>query len=110
MILSVPLFLLYESGIMVAMVIERGKKRREAQEAREEEAEARREAAEEEARRRMAVASVTTPQGTLPAGSDRLIPVKDRGPQESTLVLQDKEATHGSFRHTGDRPRGRSRA
>ena len=67
-ILSVPLFLLYESGIMVAMVIERGKKRREAQEAREEEAEARREAAEEEARRRMAVASVTTPQGTLPAG------------------------------------------
>ncbi len=66
-ILSVPLFLLYESGIIVAMVIERGRKRRDAEEAKREEEEERREAAEE-ARRRAAVASVTSPQGTLPAG------------------------------------------
>ena len=66
-LLSVPLFILYESGIIAAVMIERGRKRREAADAKREEEEARREAAEE-ARRRIAVASVTTPQGTLPAG------------------------------------------
>ena len=66
-LLGVPLYLLYESGIIVAMIIERGRKRREAADAKREEEEERREALEE-ARRRAAVASVTTPQGTLPAG------------------------------------------
>lgn len=66
-LLSAPLFVLYESSIIAAMMIERGRKRREAAEARREEEEERREALEE-ARRRAAVASVTTPQGTLPAG------------------------------------------
>lgn len=69
-LLSVPLFILYESGIVAAVMIERGRKRRDAAAAKREEEEERREAAEE-ARRRMAVASVTsqgTPQGTLPAG------------------------------------------
>jgi sec-independent protein translocase protein TatC len=66
-LLSVPLFILYESGILAAVLIERARNRREAAEAKREEEEARREAAEE-ARRRIAVASVTTPQGTLPAG------------------------------------------
>ena len=66
-LLSVPLFILYESGILAAVLIERGRKRREAADAKREEEEARREAAEE-ARRRIAVASATAPQGTLPAG------------------------------------------
>lgn len=66
-ILGIPLYFLYESGIIVAMLIERGRKRRDAAEAKREEEEERREAAEE-ARRRAAVASVTTQQGTLPAG------------------------------------------
>ena len=69
-LLSVPLFILYESGIIAAVLIERARKRRDAEAAKREEEEERREAAEE-ARRRMAVASVTsqgTPQGTLPAG------------------------------------------
>lgn len=56
-ILSVPLFLLYESGIIAAMLIERGKKRREAAEAKREEAEARREAAEEAKRQAAAAAA-----------------------------------------------------
>ncbi|MFT3725193.1 MAG: twin-arginine translocase subunit TatC [Hyphomonadaceae bacterium] len=66
-ILGVPLYLLYESGIICAVVIERGRKRREAAEAKREEDEARREAAEEAARRAKAVAAATPP-GTLPAG------------------------------------------
>lgn len=66
-LLSAPLFVLYESSIIAAMLIERGRRRREAAEARREEEEERRQA-QEEARRRAAVASVTTPQGTLPAG------------------------------------------
>ena len=66
-ILGIPLYMLYESGIIVASIIERGRRRREAEDAKREEEEERREAAEE-ARRRAAVASVTTPQGTLPAG------------------------------------------
>jgi sec-independent protein translocase protein TatC len=66
-LLSAPLFVLYESSIIAAMMIERGRKRREAAEAKREEEAERREALEE-ARRRAAVASVTTPQGTLPAG------------------------------------------
>lgn len=66
-LLSAPLALLYESSIWAVAGIEGGRKRRDAQAAKEEEEEARREAAEE-ARRRSAVASVTTPQGTLPAG------------------------------------------
>lgn len=66
-ILGIPLYMLYESGIIVASIIERGRKRRDAEDAKREEEEERREAAEE-ARRRAAVASVTTPQGTLPAG------------------------------------------
>lgn len=67
-ILSVPLFLLYESGIIAAMLIDRARKRREAAEAKREEEEARREAAEEESRRRAAAAAQSTTQGALPAG------------------------------------------
>ncbi len=66
LLLSLPLVLLYESGIWAAMVIEGGRKRREAAEARREEAEARREAAEEA--KRVATAVAVTPVGTLPAG------------------------------------------
>jgi sec-independent protein translocase protein TatC len=66
-ILGVPLYMLYESGIICAIVIERGRKRREAAETKREEDEARREAAEEAARRAKAVAAATPP-GTLPAG------------------------------------------
>ncbi len=66
-ILGVPLYMLYESGIICAAVIERGRKRRDAEEAKREEAEAKREAAEE-ARRRESVAAAETPPGTLPAG------------------------------------------
>jgi sec-independent protein translocase protein TatC len=67
-LLSVPLFLLYESGIIAAMMIDRGRKRREAADAKREEEEARREAAEEESRRRAAAVTQSTPQGALPAG------------------------------------------
>jgi len=67
-ILSAPLFLLYESGIIAAVLIERGRKRREAADAKREEEEARREAAEEESRRRAAAAAQPTTQGALPAG------------------------------------------
>ena len=67
-ILSVPLFLLYESGIIAAMLIDRARKRREAAEAKREEEEARREAVEEESRRRAAAAAQSTTQGALPAG------------------------------------------
>lgn len=63
-ILGVPLYLLYEAGIVVAWIIERGRARREAAEARAEEAEARREAAEEETRRRKAAQAA----GSAPAG------------------------------------------
>ncbi len=65
-ILSVPLFLLYESGIIAAVLIERGRKRREAAEAKREEEEARREAADEA--RRRASAQSAAPQARLPAG------------------------------------------
>jgi sec-independent protein translocase protein TatC len=67
-ILSAPLFLLYESGIIAATLIERGRKRREAADAKREEEELRREAAEEESRRRAAAAAEPTTQGALPAG------------------------------------------
>lgn len=66
LLLSAPLVLLYESGIMAAWLIERGRRRREAEEAKLEEEEARREAAE--AARRRAAAQAAAPQGTLPAG------------------------------------------
>lgn len=66
-VLGLPLYMLYESGIICAAVIESGRKRREAAEAKREEEEAKREAAEE-ARRRAAVAVTGTPPGTLPAG------------------------------------------
>jgi sec-independent protein translocase protein TatC len=58
-ILGVPLYFLYESGIIMAMLIERGRKRREAAEAKREEAEEKREAAEE-ARRRAAATSASS--------------------------------------------------
>ena len=67
-LLSVPLFLLYESGIIAAMLIDRARKRREAADAKREEEEARREAAEEESRRRAAAAAQSARQGALPAG------------------------------------------
>ncbi len=66
-VLGVPLYMLYESGIICASVIERGRARREAAEAKREEEEARREATEE-ARRRAAAAATGAPRGTLPAG------------------------------------------
>lgn len=66
-ILGVPLYFLYESGIIMAWLIERGRKRRDAEEAKREEAEEKREAAEE-ARRRAASAAAGAPAGTLPAG------------------------------------------
>ena len=66
-LLSVPLFLLYESGIIAAMLIERGRNRREAAEARKEAEEEKREAAAEEARRR-AAAQAGPPPGSVPAG------------------------------------------
>ena len=66
-VLGVPLYMLYESGIIIASLIERGRKRRDAAEAKREEDEARREAAEE-ARRRAAAAASATPPGSLPAG------------------------------------------
>ncbi len=66
-VLGVPLYMLYESGIIVAAMIERGRKRREAAETKREEDEAKREAAEEARRRAIAVTS-TPPAGTLPAG------------------------------------------
>jgi sec-independent protein translocase protein TatC len=62
-ILGVPLCLLYESGIICASIIERGRKRREAEEAKREEEEAKREAAA--AQRRAATAA--PPPGQLPA-------------------------------------------
>ena len=65
-ILGVPLYLLYEAGIIVAWVIERGRKRREDADAKREAEEEAREAAEE-ARRRAAAQSAPG-QGVLPAG------------------------------------------
>jgi sec-independent protein translocase protein TatC len=65
-LLSVPLFLLYESGIIAAMMIQRGRARREAAEAKREAEEEAREAAEEA--RRRAAAQATPGQGALPAG------------------------------------------
>jgi sec-independent protein translocase protein TatC len=65
-LLSVPLFLLYESGIIAAMLIQRGRARREAAEAKREAEEEAREAAEEA--RRRAAAQTTPGQGALPAG------------------------------------------
>ncbi len=65
-ILGVPLCLLYESGIVCAWLIERGRRRREAEEAKREEEEARREA--EESQRRAAKAAQTSGQASLPAG------------------------------------------
>ena len=65
-ILGIPLYGLYEAGIIVAWLIERGRNRREAAEAKAEEEEARREAAEEESRRR--AAAQAAPSGTVPAG------------------------------------------
>ncbi len=65
-ILGVPLYFLYESGIIMAWIIERARKRRDAEEEKREEEEARREAAEE-AKRRTAAAQ-TSGQASLPAG------------------------------------------
>jgi sec-independent protein translocase protein TatC len=67
LLLSVPLVILYESGIWASAAIESGRKRREAEEAKREEDEAKREAAGEAERRASAVAAATPP-GTLPAG------------------------------------------
>lgn len=64
-LLSAPLFLLYESGIIAAMLIQRGRARREAADAKREEEEEAREAAEE-ARRRASVPATT--QRPWPAG------------------------------------------
>jgi len=64
-LLSAPLFLLYESGIIAAMLIQRGRARREAADAKREEEEEAREAAEEARRRAAAQASGQT---ALPAG------------------------------------------
>ena len=66
-ILGVPLYFLYESGIIMSWLIERGRKRRDAAEAKREEDEEKREAAEE-ARRRAASSATGAPAGTLPAG------------------------------------------
>jgi sec-independent protein translocase protein TatC len=66
-ILGVPLYFLYESGIIMAWLIERGRKRRDAADAKREEEDEKREAAEE-ARRRAASAATGAPAGTLPAG------------------------------------------
>jgi len=63
-ILGIPLCLLYESGILAAAVIENGRKRREAEEAKREEEEARREA--EDLKRRSNAAAQSSP--ALPAG------------------------------------------
>lgn len=65
-ILGIPLYLLYEAGIGVTWLIERGRKRREAAETKAEEEEARRETTEEESRRR--AAAQATPSGAAPAG------------------------------------------
>ena len=64
-LLSAPLFLLYESGIIAAMLIQRGRARREAADAKREEEEEAREAAEE-ARRRASIPATT--QRPWPAG------------------------------------------
>ena len=66
LILGIPLYGLYEAGIIVAWLIERGRTKRDAAEAKAEEEEARREAAEEESRRR--AAAQAAPSGTVPAG------------------------------------------
>lgn len=66
-LLSAPLYLLYESGIVAAVLIERARNRREAEEARKEAEEEKREAAAEEARRR-AAAQAGPPPGSVPAG------------------------------------------
>lgn len=66
-ILGVPLYFLYESGIVMSVLIERGRKRRDAADAKREEQEEQRETAEE-ARRRAAAAVSGPPAGTLPAG------------------------------------------
>lgn len=63
-VLAVPVYGLYETSILAAWMIERGRKRREAEEAKREEEEARREA--EAARQRAASASQSAP--ALPAG------------------------------------------
>lgn len=65
-ILGIPLYGLYEAGIIVAWLIERGRVKREAAEAKAEAEEARREAAEEESRRR--AAAQATPSASAPAG------------------------------------------
>ena len=62
-ILGIPLCLLYESGIVCAAIIERGRKRREAEEAKREEEEAKREAAAAQRR----AANAAPPAGKLPA-------------------------------------------
>lgn len=67
LLLSVPLFILYESGIWSAALIERGREQREAEETRREAEEEKREAAAEEARRR-AAAQAGPPPGSVPAG------------------------------------------
>jgi sec-independent protein translocase protein TatC len=57
-VLAVPVYLLYEASIVSAWMIERGRKRREAAEAK----------AEEEAARRRAAAQSGAPSGSVPAG------------------------------------------
>lgn len=66
-ILGIPLYLLYEAGIIVSWVIHSGRMRREAEEEKREAEEERREAAAEEARRR-AAAQAGPPPGSVPAG------------------------------------------
>lgn len=66
-ILGIPLYLLYEAGIIVSWVIHRGRQRREAEEEKREAEEEKREAAAEEARRR-AAAQAGPPPGSVPAG------------------------------------------
>jgi sec-independent protein translocase protein TatC len=65
-VLALPVWGLYEASILAVWLIEHGRKRREAEEAKREAEEARREA--EETQRRAATAAQTSGQAGLPAG------------------------------------------
>jgi sec-independent protein translocase protein TatC len=65
-ILGIPLIGLYESGIIAAALIERGRRRRDEADAKREEEETKREA--EEAKRAAEKATQSSGQASLPAG------------------------------------------
>jgi len=69
-ILGIPLIGLYEGGIIAAMLIERGRKRRDEEDAKREEEEAKREAQErkDEESKRVAEEAAASGQASLPAG------------------------------------------